>query len=372
MSEDKSKLSELVVEKRRTSKVPTPLEELEELEQLELMEMAKEAKRLRLQELIEKYRRRVDELKSQGKAFKMDLPPQFVVELAKMPEEQRMQVLQVMQMLKAIENAPPQLAQVGALAPLIMMIYGNKQMQQNNPQGSSMKDLAEALKIMVEVANASRQQGNPDANTLIGSILSKLTESTISLYNMLAEERLKRLEERLSYNPLDATKQILAIAQEMKKLVGESSSPQTLAKLKELELKANVMMQKMQLDQQKWQFQQQMEREKWLRQQELEKEKWKSINEIFRGPVGSAVGRVLNDLGRATASRINPQANRGSQPRIVQTTCPRCNKPFYVDETLDRTVCPHCGTLLQKVIESGESAGQMGGGGGQQTQQPSQ
>ena len=363
MSEDRvkaPKLSELVVEKRRIVKGSTPFDELEELEQLELMEMIKEAKRLRLQELIEKYRHRVNELKGQNpqsnKTGKVDVTPQIAMELAKLPEDQRMQVLQVMQMIKAVENMPPQ---ASMLVPLLM-IYSNKQAQPNNPQGNSLKDLAEALKIMADVANISRQQGNPDQNAIVSSILNKLTESTIQLYKMLAEERLRKLEERLSYNPLETTKQILSIAQEMKKLVGESASPAALTKLKELEFRTNLVMQKMQMDQQRWQMQQQ-----------LELEKWKNIGKIFEGPVG----KVLESLGGATADKIRGRASNsaGIQPRITQINCPKCNKPFYVDETLDRTVCPHCGVLLQKVIEGGGTSSQMGGSGGeQQAQQPSQ
>jgi len=321
-------------------------------------ELAREAKRKRLEEIlidrdlrIAEKRKKLEELKK-GESFvsvkgepALNISPELATVVAKMSDEERARFMQFLAQYNMLNRADPNLAMLYLMSQQQMR---NNVANHNNPQQAGLRDLAEAVKALVEATMAVQRQpqANPEAASMLDKIFDKMTDNIIKLYNMITDERLKRLEEKTSFNPLDTTKQILDIAQQLKNLVkSEGMSPEIAVKLKELDLKNTFLSKKLEFEQQKWE-----------KQQELEKEKWKSISEIFKGPVGG----VLSDLGRATASRINPQANRSAQPRIVQTTCPKCNKPFYVDETLDRTVCPHCGTLLQKVSEGG----QVGSSGG--------
>jgi len=358
LSERKAKRLDEIFEVKVPLKGAPPKEDpLDDFIREEDEELGREARRKRREEIlidrdlrIAEKRRKLEELKK-GESFvsvkgepALNISPELATVVAKMSDEERARFMQFLAQYNMLNRADPNLAM------LYMMSQQGKGNPGNpgNPQQAGLRDLAEAVKALVEAtATLQRQpQAQPETTSMVDKIVDKLTDNIVRLYNMITDERLKRLEERASYNPLDTTKQIVEIAQQLKNLVkSEGMSPEIAVKLKELDFKNTLLTKKLEL-----------EHEKWQRQQELEKEKWKSISEIFKGPVGG----VLSDLGRATASRINPQANRGSQPRIVQTTCPKCNKPFYVDETLDRTVCPHCGTLLQKVSEGGESAGQVG------------
>lgn len=359
MSEKKGKRLDEILEVKVPLKVaPAKEDPLDDFLKEEDEELLREAKRKRLEEIlierdlrIAEKRKKLEELKK-GESFvsvkgepALNISPELATVVAKMSDEERARFMQFLAQYNMLNRADPNLAMLYLMSQQQMR---NNVANHNNPQQAGLRDLAEAVKALVEATMAVQRQpqANPETMSVLDKVVDKMTDNIIKLYNMITDERLKRLEERASFNPLDTTKQILDIAQQLKNLVkSEGMSPEIAVKLKELDLKNTLLTKKLEL-----------EHEKWQRQQELEKEKWKSISEIFKGPVGG----VLSDLGRATASRINPQANRNAQPRIVQTTCPKCNKPFYVDESLDRTVCPHCGTLLQKVSEGG----QVGSSGG--------
>ena len=368
MSEDRGRrLYELLAEKRVVRR-DDPEDELEELERLEVKEMVRELKRLKLQELIERHRQRLKRHEDGGREGSASLDPRLALELSKLPEEERMKVLQVMQMLKAVERLPPEYA---FMAPLVMTyaMHGNPG---SNPSHSqpSLKDLAEAIKILSEVSSSRSMPS--DVQSAASSILSKLVDMVTALTQQVTEERLKRIEEKASFNPLDAMKSILDIAKEIKKLGGaEAANPDALLKLKELEMKANMLMQRMQFEQQRW-----------MQQQQLEQRKWENISKLFEGPVG----KVFETLGSATADKIRgqpvqharqrAQQQQPSSGRILKIMCSRCGNQLYVLEDQDKVACPHCGVVLQKVVE-GEQQQQQGevgsaGGGKQQPEQVGQ
>jgi len=354
MSEERPKrLYELIGEKRV---VREPEDELEELERLEMRELVREAKRLRLQELVEKYRRRLREMGA-GEGERVNpsggtgsslVDVEVAKYLASLPEEQRQRVLRDLQFLKAVERLPPQAA-VGLM--YMYTLASQQHSSYGNPHGSqqqaSFKDLAEAVKILTDAA--ARPSTPPEAQSAVVNILNNLVSMVTNLSRELTEERLKRIEERASYNPVDMVKSILDIAKEVKKLGGaEAASPDTLIKLKELEAKTNLMLQRMQMEQQRW-----------LQQQQLEMKKWENLSQIFQGPVG----KTLETLGGATAARIrgSPEAPSSQQNqrqavetpygRMLRILCPKCSGALWVLESQDIVACPHCGTVLVKQVQ---------------------
>ena len=51
-------------------------------------------------------------------------------------------------------------------------------------------------------------------------------------------------------------------------------------------------------------------------------------------------------MGNAGAERVRGRATK--MPKPVQTQCPQCSNPVYVDADADTTICGHCGAILQK------------------------
>ena len=379
------RLYELIAEKRVVKGRDSIEDELEELERLEMRELLREAKRLRLQELVEKQRRKLREMgvgegervnPNGGAGSSLVVDVEVARYLSSLPDEQRQRVLRDLQFLKAVERLPPQAA-IG-----LMYMY-TLASQQGNPHGSqqaSFKDLAEAVKILTDAA--VRPSTPPEAQGAVINILNNLVGIVTSLSRELTEERLKRIEERASYNPVDMVKSILDIAKEVKKLGGaEAANPDTLIKLKELEAKTNLMLQRMQMEQQRW-----------MQQQQLEMKKWENLSQIFQGPVG----KTLETLGGATAARIRgssetPPSQQSQQQavetpygRMLRVACPKCRGALWVLESQDIVACPHCGTVLKKQVQQpqqqqevkqggvGSSVGAEGGSAGKSTQQAEQ
>ena len=356
MNGEKSKAKRLKVDEIFQLNVPitgNPVKNtsLDDILREEEEELAREAKRKRLEEIlidrdlrIAEKRKKLEELKK-GESFvsvkgepALNISPELATVVAKMSDEERARFMQFLAQYNMLNRADPNLAMLYLMSQQQMR---NNVANHNNPQQAGLRDLAEAVKALVEATMAVQRQPQvqPETANIVDKIVDKMTDNIIKLYNMITDERLKRLEEKTSFNPLDTTKQILDIAQQLKNLVkSEGVSPEIAVKLKELDLKNTFLSKKLEFEQQKWE-----------KQQELEKEKWKSISEIFKGPIGN----VISDLGNAAAGRINPARAQSPQPRIVQVTCPQCKSSFNVNEVLEEVTCPYCGILLRKVRRSG-------------------
>jgi predicted RNA-binding Zn-ribbon protein involved in translation (DUF1610 family) len=84
-----------------------------------------------------------------------------------------------------------------------------------------------------------------------------------------------------------------------------------------------------------------------------EREKWVAMKDILKDTLEGPIGKTIEKIGGAGADRVRgPQGE--SKVKVVQTTCPTCQKSIYVLEAADTVVCPSCGSVLQKKVIASE------------------
>lgn len=154
----------------------------------------------------------------------------------------------------------------------------------------------------------------------------------------LADARLRELEAKM---PGDLGEQIKYI-KEMAPVLGLTGG-----QTNELDLRLEEMRENREIDLKRLDW----EQKKYEMEAEADMTKWEQIGKILQGPLGN----VVRDLGSAGADRVRGQGQAnvhvqtgGRQPKPVQTQCPNCNKPIYVDAEAETAVCGSCGAILQK------------------------
>lgn len=154
----------------------------------------------------------------------------------------------------------------------------------------------------------------------------------------LIDARLREMEAKM---PPDLTDQIKYV-KEMAPMLGLTGG-----QTNELDLKLEEMRQNREVDIKRLDW----EQKKYELEQENDSNKWEQITHLLEGPLGDVIksfGNAGADRVRGSGAKANLSKNNGKMPKPVQTQCPNCSKPIFVDANADSAVCGNCGVILQR------------------------
>lgn len=307
---------------------------------------------------LEQARKELDELRNGGRnmsskeaeniatqLFKGKTPEQIREILANMTPEMIMNLQMIAQ---AVDTNPttmllrqPQMVQQQQAKPDTTMELLKLIIEQNAKRTD---DMIAVIKIIKELqAPASAQpakdpiQSTMDTIKVINEMQKPFYEGLSKKDKELAEARLRELEAKM---PGDLNEQIKYI-KEMAPVLGLTGG-----QTNELDLRLEEMRENREIDLKRLDW----EQEKYKMEAEADMTKWEQIGKILQGPLGN----VVRDLGSAGADRVRGQQSQnvhvqtGRQPKPVQTQCPNCNKPIFVDAEAETAVCGSCGAILQR------------------------
>jgi len=360
-SKTPKRLYEIVEERVRIpARASDPLDEaMREIEE----DLAREAKRLRLRELIMERRKRIKELerelegeeeyevpKKPAKIFP-EIPPELVMQISKLPEEEREKVIETYMRLQAagaIANS-----QVGAL--LLPWLIGYARANPGSDVESMVKVAQTVADAFAKGLQAARQQA-PQQTTDVASLITTIFTAMKDLkedFRKAMEEIAAKVQPQPSWLEQILTDDKLFQRAKELGLFGhppqqQQVPPEVMVEIEKLRQQTQLEIEKIRDERARW-FQEMA----WRREQE--KMKWEAVKSIAEGRLGS----VIETLGQAAAGRISGAPAQHVGPESEQTVCPKCGGTFYVLKGATETVCPFCGTLLRRVPI--EETGEVGG-----------
>ncbi len=368
MSEKRKKAYELAEERRRVSLSKDPIEEELEAEEEEL---AREARRLRLEEIVAKRRRRLQEAQgglvvsnptlNQGMTFATNFvaaliqDPNVQKQWLSLSDEDRAKIIQSVNMLMMSSGAAASSgSNIAVMLPFMMSAL------KSNP-GMDAKGLVELIKTVsppqqvdlkgiAELINATKtpvQQQPQTVESLFDKFVKPVMDELKATREELAKERLARLEKEiveLRSRPgfaeeLARKKEELAMFREM---FGGGESTDKEIELARLELE-------------KWKTEKEWEMQKWQMEmglkRESEKEKWDTVKKLLTPTlkrasplIDAAINRGKQTLSTARVPRSPPQqAQNVFNCTKCGTSIPLEGPPFP-----DEITCPECGTKFAK------------------------
>ena len=341
---------------------------VEELIEKEKMEKEAELERLKLERMVEEERKKVEELrKGRGEEEKplsleeFGLSINTLRELAKLPEEERMNIIQTWMMLRSADKS-----QAGILLPILIGFAKANPSAGRDSLVEFAKAVSEQIKTGAELAKASRPEPTYDP--------IKLVETMTTLVAQQIQKPLEELVERLEPQPSPFERILMddRLFQRAREIgLFSPRREETPTTPPEIQLEVE----KIRMERDKWLEELRTEREKWLaefkaktlmeeRRFEAEEKKWEALKELMSGPLGQVVQR----MGDAAASKISG-GKVAEPPKPIMITCPQCGHTFWGSSDMERAICPRCGTVLQRAASI-----QGGGGAGreQQSQEPEQ
>lgn len=218
--------------------------------------------------------------------------------------------------------------------------------ERNKPQPQQGITL-EGVAALIQALNGGRAQAPPQAGTggmspievvkMVMEFNRPVQEQLRSKDKELVDLRLKEMEARM---PPDLAEQIKYV-KEMAPMLGLTGG-----QTNELDLRLEEMRENREVDMKRLDW----EQKKWELEQENDSNKWEQITHLLEGPLGD----VIKSFGNAGADRVRGATTKlgGKMPKPVQTQCPNCSKPIYVDANADSAVCGNCGAILQKQATS--------------------
>jgi len=344
------KLDEIFPDKVRKVGAEEPKDELEEELKRMDKELVQRARRARLKEyLVEselnvaRKERELEKLKNasggEGEVLS-GVSPVMAAELAKLPEDQRKQVIQTYAMLKAAEKtsgnatalllpllvgfvkANPQASQVDLVKFAEVMTEQIKTGMQLAKEGEKGKEKEKASWSPVELIKTFGEMIRENVQKPMEELVQRVQPSPSPFERILMDDKLFERAKNLGMFGGPVQQQPQSVTPELKRLdlEIEKIKQDTALKLKEMEL----------------------QQQRWLAEQQIELQKWEQVGKLFQGPVG----KTLQMLGGGVARKISGYS--GQQPSVTQLTCPKCGKQFPVFADADRAICPYCGVVLAK------------------------
>lgn len=200
----------------------------------------------------------------------------------------------------------------------------------------------EGVAALIQALNSGRAQAPPQAGT--GGMAPMDIIKMIMEFNRPVQEQLKskdkevmdlRLKEMEARMPPDLADQIKYV-KEMAPMLGLTGN-----QTNELDLRLEEMRQNREVDIKRLDW----EQKKWELEQDNDANKWEQITHLLEGPLGD----VIKSFGNAGADKLRGASKlAGKMPKPIQTKCPNCDKPIFVDANADSAICGNCGAILQK------------------------
>ena len=277
--------------------------------------------------------------------------------------------------------------------PILTAMIFSTLMRREQPQQVSIQDIAqlmiamnqaqssqtaEMMKVIAELIKAQRGGGSETnaqlLTTLMQAILEMSKTSSQQLAQMQAEvlrKEIEDLKERIQYtDPKQLMEQFRQEAEFWKGILGTKSDP-----------RIPLLLKKMEIDQQRWQWEQQFRFEQERLKNEREEKKMQMlINGLVR-PIVEKTAPLMDDIVSEMKRKIREEGMRkpASQATAVQSmgaveqlqsqvvkpkpvpvkvTCPDCGNVFEVEpdekgEYPAEVKCPKCGAVLTREVPGG-------------------
>ena len=365
----------------------SPLDELLEEEEKELV---REAKKLKLQEILQERRRRLQETSGQqmgGFGFGMGGQQNLGTMLFSSLVAQGLKPEEVKQYLSAL--TPETISALGALNannPMIpFLIYS---MTRQNPQGLTVKDVVEIAEKMRPPAHSDGVNVAQLITAIAEVVKPKESTNVVELFTKfvqpLVEQRISFLEKELeSYKNRPGFIQELAQKKDeleaLRILLGAGAGESR--RLEEMKLN---------LDFQRWKTEQELAMRRWMMEQGMAKERIRTVVKELVKPVLDRTKPLMDELTTAGKRRLQPTPTPGA-PMQVQPTptptipvvpkdhvalmCDHCHNLITVKQPLpEQITCPNCGAVYRKKKgekERGEEKKEEGREEAQPVQPPS-
>lgn len=228
---------------------------------------------------------------------------------------------------------------------LVLTILKTLLEERSKPQPQQQGITLEGVAALISAIN----QGKPvQVPTQSGGMSPMEIIKMIMEFNRPVQEQLKskdkelidaKLREMEAKMPPDLADQIKYV-KDMAPMLGLTGG-----QTNELDLKLEEMRQNREVDMKRLDW----EQKKYEIEQENDSDKWDKITHLLEGPLGD----VIKSFGNAGADRVRGSGAKATlsgknMPKPVQTQCPNCGKPIYVDANADSAVCGNCGAILQR------------------------
>jgi predicted RNA-binding Zn-ribbon protein involved in translation (DUF1610 family) len=310
------------------------------MRELEKEEMRR-AKLARLKEYRLEAERRARELEKELKSFisandgykygSIDISPSDI-EIAKLisnlPEEDRTKMIAIVSLLKSAGRSD---SSAIALIPVLMSMFNRSGAEVRSTEQVQQKiDLGALITGIATLIQATKDESSKEImNQIVSIALSKLAEQPQVQTKSSLEE---------FFENIDKLEKLAA-------LFGGRSDPEymrLLKELKEMEMKHNLALKKLELDTKLQSAKLQEDRER--------KEK------IVEG-----LKKVISSVAEAAAEGVSELSGKGEvmgrQPdqlgNLVAIVCDKCGKQILVPPDAIEIVCPSCGTVYKRNDEQG-------------------
>lgn len=339
--------------KRRASPQEQGMERIRQYKQDEVAETLQEIDKLKAKKMLDELRRGVAPSGSAAAAIFAGKSPDEIKEILKGMTPEMANNLSVLVNTLDSGNNPMNaialLRQQGGdkkedLTEYLLKLLLEDRRSQGQPQGGitlegiaalikALKDNTPAPVTMTVPASGGGIQSALDTIKLVAEMNRPFYESLSKKDKEIMDMKLKEIQDKMPADPVEQIKYI----KEMAGALGITGNKT------EFDLKLEEMRQNRELDMKKLDW----EERKYEMEADADVAKWEQISKILQGPVGD----VLRNMGSAGADRVRGQkgvAPTGKMPQPIQTTCPNCNSPVYVDANADTAVCGHCGAILAR------------------------
>ncbi len=342
------RLYDLVEERRVKSSRKDPVEEVLEEEK---RQMAEEARMLRLQEIIEERRRRIEKLKKgldKGEIQPAQTSlasilttlggdPQKIDELLKNLSPESMQklilltsatsgnpnVLLPLALMTRTEGSPNQIAQMANT-------YLDHALDMIKKTGQPMT--ADGLaNLITAISSALKPQGGGQ-NQLVEKLIEELRETR----KALQEEKIKHLEEKIRESRIDPVQYLKHVAEVAEKLgfkkEGETSEKDLL--LEKMREEHELKLMEIDLNLQKWMYERQLEQQK---------------NQTMMNLVSAMLPMATGGIQKTVKALAKGGFGEGEKRRGVEASCPECGAKIFVPGPPfpQEIVCKKCGAVLE-------------------------
>lgn len=343
-------------------------------------DLAREARRLRLEEIVTKRRKKIQEIQDSPEAGSnpsgdVGFARNFVTALIQDPkvqkqwleitDDQRATIIQSVSMLMASSNMSASGgSNVALMLPLMMSTV------RSNP-GMDAKGLVELIKAVsppaqsqitlegiAELINATKTpvQQTQASDTLYDKFVKPALDEMKAMREELAKERMERLEKEISELKLRPgfTEELIHKKDEietLRSLFGGGGEG------------ANVEIEKMRIDHDRWKAEQEWGMEKWKMEQgiarETEREKWQTVRKMV-SPALKRAGPLIDSAINKGQEKIQMMGTQQVPAKVVEVTasakafpCTQCGNPIPLSGPPfpDELVCDKCGAKFPKVKE---------------------
>jgi len=209
---------------------------------------------------------------------------------------------------------------------------------QNQPT-LDLKGLAEIFKAGVEAAKTQQPQAEPIQQfQVVKDLIQPFYEMMSQKDQQLWNERFERLQSQI----IDPVSYLKNMKETLKELglggTSENIDPQLQLEIEKLRTEREMQLEKLRAERQQWAA-------KFNAEQAAEERRWQVVGSLMQGPLG----RVVERLGGAAATRLQTEGSQTQAPRPVAVQCPSCGHTFWASSDAETVICPNCKSQLQKM-----------------------